>query len=48
MGRLNHLVGGTPPTHLKKVLMPGRHHFALQKPTFFSAAITLTANFEVL
>jgi len=27
--------------------MPERHHFALQKPTFFSAATTLTANFEV-
>jgi hypothetical protein len=28
--------------------MPKRHHFALQKPTFFSAATTPTANFEVL
>jgi len=45
---LNRLVGGVPPTRLKKVLMPERHHFALQKPTFFSAATILTANFEVL
>jgi len=46
-GTLNRLAG-LCPARLKKVLMPERHHFALQKPTFFSAAAILTTDFEIM
>ncbi len=42
-GTLNHFAG-LCPAHLKKVLMPERHHFALQKSTSFSAAASCGAD----